>query len=90
MVVVLKLSGTMLRLKGKLKIEVTTSASWLEHGLRARSGMLSRPAALRGLVFLRALCTWSDDMVGGGGGSIPVCVCHLSVCLRSRSGCKRY
>lgn len=80
MVGVLKQGGTLLRLREGLKMEVRTSASLLTNALRARPGMLSGPAALRGLIFLRTLCTWSDDMVGEGeGGSVPVSVCRLSV-----------
>lgn len=73
MVVVLKQSGTILRLRERLKMEVRTSASLLAHALGAQPSMLSGPAALQGLFFLRVLCTWCD----GIGGS--QCVCCLSV-----------
>ena len=81
MVVVLKQEGTVQRLMERLKMDVRTSASSLAHALRARPGMLSGPAALRGLMFLRTLCTCPDETVGGGerGRVLLVCEGLLSV-----------
>lgn len=62
-VVVLKHGGSTLRLRERLKIEVTTSGSSLAHALRACTGIL-----------LRALCTWPDDAVGEGEEGWA-CVC---------------
>ena len=55
---------------------------------RALRGMLSGLAALQGLVFLRTMCTWPDEKVGGGKGDrgVPLCVC---VCVCASSLCKR-
>ncbi len=63
-------------------MEASTSASSVAQALRARPGMLSGPAALRGLIFLGALCCTVDETVGGGrrglGGSsvsvTPLCI----------------
>ncbi len=37
-------------------------------------------AALRGLIFLSALCTTADETVGGGGVGWSKCVCASSLC----------
>lgn len=66
MVVVLKQVGTTLWLRESLNMEVRTSASSFAHALSARPGMLSGPNAFRGLILLRALCTWLSATVEGG------------------------
>ncbi len=62
-------------------MEVSTSASSVAQSLRARPGMLSGPAALRGLIFLSALCTTADETVGGGGGLGGPSVCVPPLCI---------
>ena len=66
MVVVLKQEGTVLWMRERLKMKVRTSTSLLAHVPRARPGMLSGPAALRGLILFRVLSTLTEDTVGGG------------------------
>ena len=60
---------------------------------KALPGTFSGTAALQGLMFLRTLCTWPDEMVGVGKGNwgVPMCVCTSSLLCgwRSRSECKR-
>ena len=73
MVAILKQEGTVLWLRERLKMDVRTSVSLLAHALRARPWMLSGPAALWELMFLRTLCTWPDET------GVLVCACLLAV-----------
>ena len=50
--------------KERLNMSVNTPASWSAHALRTRLGMLSGPAALRGLTRLKVLLTSASEKGG--------------------------
>lgn len=72
---ILQQVGTMLWLRERLKMEIKTSASQLAHALRTCPETLPGPATLRGLIFLRALCTQSVDTNDGKVECVRVPFC---------------
>ncbi len=65
MVAVFKQVGTDASDSEVLKMSVNTSDSWCAQSFSTRPGMLSGPAALRGLIPLRVLLTSAVDTLRG-------------------------
>ncbi len=65
MVAVFKQVGTDASDSEVLKMSVNTSDSWCAQSFNTRPGMLSGPAALRGLIPLRFLLTSAVDTLKG-------------------------
>ncbi len=65
MVAVFKQVGTDASNNEVLKMSVSTLDSWYAQSLSTRPGMLSGPAALRGLIPLRVLLTSAMDTLRG-------------------------
>ncbi len=65
MVTVFKQVGTDASDSEVLKMSVNTSDSWCAQSFSIRPGMLSGPAALRGLIPLRVLLTSAVDTLRG-------------------------